>query len=307
VALLDNEQAWPQRRLAVWGGEGCGKTHLLHRWATRRHAAILAGEHLPAALPTGPSAIDDADLAGEHNLLHHLNASAEQGFAVVIASRAAPARWSVRLPDLASRLRAKGHDVHSPTLAGMGEHTHLLSRQITLDTHVDDVVSHIETEELEKVVLVGHSYGGLIITGAADRLDGSGKIASLVYLDALAPVDGSRWSDFNLPAAAEARHASAKKAGGLFMPPPDAAMFGLTDPADIAWGNRRLHDRRRLFPDGRHRLSRPGRISVHRRPQEGHHHQGWRKHQLPGSGSGHLCPSRNCRSLRIRLGRRAVG
>ena len=106
VALLDNEQAWPQRRLAVWGGEGCGKTHLLHRWATRRHAAILAGEHLPAALPTGPSAIDDADLAGEHNLLHHLNASAEQGFAVVIASRAAPARWSVRLPDLASRLRA---------------------------------------------------------------------------------------------------------------------------------------------------------------------------------------------------------
>jgi pimeloyl-ACP methyl ester carboxylesterase len=141
---------------------------------------------------------------------------------------------------VASRLRAKGHDVHRPTLAGMGEHAHLLSRQITLDTHVDDVVSHIETEELENVLLVGHSYGGLIITGAADRLDGSGKIASLVYLDALAPVDGSRWSDFNLPAAAEARHASAKKAGGLFMPPPDAAMFGLTDAADIAWGNRRL-------------------------------------------------------------------
>ena len=141
---------------------------------------------------------------------------------------------------VASRLRAKGHAVHTPTLAGMGEHAHLLSRQITLDTHIDDVVSHIEAEELDKVVLVGHSYGGLIITGAADRLDGSDKIASLVYLDALAPVDGNRWSDFNLPAAAEARHASAKKAGGLFMPPPDAAMFGLTDPAEIAWGNRRL-------------------------------------------------------------------
>jgi pimeloyl-ACP methyl ester carboxylesterase len=141
---------------------------------------------------------------------------------------------------VASRLRALGHTVHAPTLAGMGEHAHLLSRQITLDTHIDDVVSHIETEELGGVVLVGHSYGGLIITGAADRLDGTGRIARLVYLDALAPVDGSRWSDFNTPAAAEARHASAQKAGGLFMPPPDAAVFGLTDPADIAWANRRL-------------------------------------------------------------------
>lgn len=141
---------------------------------------------------------------------------------------------------VADRLRAAGHAVHAPTLAGMGEHAHLLNRQITLDTHVDDVVSHLETEELDHVVLVGHSYGGLIITGAADRLDGSGRIASLVYLDALAPVDGSRWSDFNAPSAVEARHAAAQKAGGLFIPPPDAAMFGLTDPADIAWGNRRL-------------------------------------------------------------------
>jgi pimeloyl-ACP methyl ester carboxylesterase len=141
---------------------------------------------------------------------------------------------------VAQRLRAQGHAVHTPTLAGMGEHAHLLSRQITLDTHVQDVVSFIESEELKEVVLVGHSYGGLIITGAADRLDGSGALARLVYLDALAPQDGNYWSDFNAPAAAEARHASARKAGGLFLPVPDAAIFGLTDPADIAWGNRRL-------------------------------------------------------------------
>ena len=141
---------------------------------------------------------------------------------------------------VARLLRAKGHEVHTPTLAGMGEHAHLLTGQITLDTHVEDVTSFIDSEELQAAVLVGHSYGGLIITGAADRQDGTGAIARLVYLDALVPQDGNRWSDFNAPAAAEARHASARKAGGLFIPPPDAATFGLTDPADIAWGNRRL-------------------------------------------------------------------
>lgn len=106
VALLDNETSWPQARLAIWGGEGRGKTHLLHRWAGRRGARLLQGEHLTLAPPAGASAIDDADLADEPALLHHLNASAEAGFPVLIASRAAPARWAVRLPDLASRLRA---------------------------------------------------------------------------------------------------------------------------------------------------------------------------------------------------------
>ena len=137
-------------------------------------------------------------------------------------------------------LRAEGHAVHAPTLAGMGEHAHLLSRQITLDTHVDDLTGHIESEELTDVVLVGHSYGGLIVTGAADRLEGSGAIQRLVYLDALVPQDGTRWSDFHTPQAAAARHASAKPSGGLFMPAPDASIFGVSDAADLAWVNRRL-------------------------------------------------------------------
>ena len=141
---------------------------------------------------------------------------------------------------VARLLRAQGHAVHAPTLAGMGEHAHLLSKQITLDTHVEDVISHIETEELENVILVGHSYGGLAITGAADRLDGSGRIAALFYLDALVPNHGTAWSDFHKPEAAAARHASARAGGGLFMPAPDVTVFGLTDAADIAWANRRL-------------------------------------------------------------------
>ena len=67
-------------------------------------------------------------------------------------------------------LRAAKHDVHAVTLTGVGERAHLLSRDITLGTHIDDVINLIACEELSDVVLVGHSYGGLAITGAADRL-----------------------------------------------------------------------------------------------------------------------------------------
>lgn len=139
---------------------------------------------------------------------------------------------------VARLLRAAGHDVSTPTLAGMGEHAHLLNRQITLDTHIEDVVSHIETEELTDVILVGHSYGGLVVTGAADRLDGTGKIARLIYVDALAPNDGDTWRSFSTPGAAATRYA--QTADGLFLPPPDIAIYGIVDPADAAWGNRRL-------------------------------------------------------------------
>lgn len=106
VALLAKPAAWPQHRLAVWGEAGSGKSHLLDRWARRHHATRLAGNALSLEPPTGPLAIDDADLAEERPLLHVLNAAAEAGFPVVIAGRAAPARWDKHLPDLDSRLRA---------------------------------------------------------------------------------------------------------------------------------------------------------------------------------------------------------
>lgn len=111
VSLLAKPQAWPQHRLAVWGNAGSGKSHLLDRWARHHRATRLSGEalaHEDLALepPTGPLAIDDADLAAERPLLHVLNAASEAGFSVVIAGRAAPARWDTHLPDLDSRLRA---------------------------------------------------------------------------------------------------------------------------------------------------------------------------------------------------------
>lgn len=101
---------WPDRRLLVWGEPGCGKTHLLHLWARRvgaeyRSAATLSG--IPAEPARTGVAIDDADAPGEEPaLLHLLNLCRDHAVPVLLAARTPPARWSIRLPDLASRLRA---------------------------------------------------------------------------------------------------------------------------------------------------------------------------------------------------------
>ena len=100
---------WPAGRLAVWGGAGCGKTHLLHVWAASCCAIMVRGPDLaaPPGLPAGFGiALDDADGAPERALLHLLNSAAEDGRRVLLAARTPPSRWPTRLPDLASRLRA---------------------------------------------------------------------------------------------------------------------------------------------------------------------------------------------------------
>jgi chromosomal replication initiation ATPase DnaA len=106
LAWLRDTAAWPLGRLVLWGPEGCGKTHLLHAWAGRLGASLLAGPLLAARPPSGPVAVDVADAAPERPLLHLLNAAGEAGLPVLLAGRAAPARWNPVLPDLASRLRA---------------------------------------------------------------------------------------------------------------------------------------------------------------------------------------------------------
>ncbi len=114
LAWLARTDAWPEGRLALWGGAGCGKTHLLALWAEARGARCWSGPSLREwsdppgadARGTGGIAIDDADLAPEEPLLHLLNASAEAGCPVLLAARTPPARWPIRLPDLASRMRA---------------------------------------------------------------------------------------------------------------------------------------------------------------------------------------------------------
>lgn len=104
---LARADEWPSGRFALWGEAGCGKTHLLRVWAAGRGASVIEGSDLRAAEKLrAPLAIDDAEAADERALLHALNDAAEEGRAVLLASRAPPARWATSLPDLASRLRA---------------------------------------------------------------------------------------------------------------------------------------------------------------------------------------------------------
>jgi len=94
--------------------------------------------------------------------------------------------WFYR--DTANELRGRGHVVLPPTLTGVGERFHASGEAITLETHSRDVVGCIEAEELDQVVLCGHSYGGMVITGVADRM--AEPIKTLVYLDAFVPENG---------------------------------------------------------------------------------------------------------------------
>ena len=142
---------------------------------------------------------------------------------------------------VAVRLRAAGHEVFTPTMTGLGERAHLLSPEVGLDTHITDIVSVIEVEELEDVVLAGHSYGGLVITGVADRV--SERLKALVYVDAYVPKDGEGMLDLSLPARRDTILALAREQGdGWRVPPTLAEVFGVRDPADRAWVDRRCTD-----------------------------------------------------------------
>ena len=144
--------------------------------------------------------------------------------------------WSRVLP----LLRAEGYVAHAVTLTGVGDRAHLLSRRIRLSTHIDDVLNLIACEELDDVVLAGHSYGGMVITGVADVLQDRrpGLLRHLVYVDALVPRSRESWASTHPPEVVAARIAAAKDAGGIGFPPPDAEVFGLVG-ADRDWVNRR--------------------------------------------------------------------
>ncbi|HUZ76254.1 MAG TPA: alpha/beta fold hydrolase [Chloroflexota bacterium] len=90
-------------------------------------------------------------------------------------------------------LRAAGHDVYNPSLTGLGERVHLGGPEVDLTTHTLDVLNTIEYEDLHDIVLVGHSYGGMVVTGVADRIPE--KIRHLIYLDAFLPRDGQSLYD----------------------------------------------------------------------------------------------------------------
>jgi pimeloyl-ACP methyl ester carboxylesterase len=111
----------------------------------------------------------------------------------VLAAGAWLGGWSWQT--VAGRLRGQGHDVYPVTLTGLGERRHLARPEVDLDTHITDIINLIEYEELRDVVLVGHSYAGIVITGVADRVPE--RIGRLVYLDSGPVPDGTPFIDMS--------------------------------------------------------------------------------------------------------------
>jgi pimeloyl-ACP methyl ester carboxylesterase len=132
-------------------------------------------------------------------------------------------------------LRAAGHEVHTPTLTGLGERVHLLTPEVGLDTHVEDIRAVLEYEDLRDVILVGHSYGGGVITGVAAVA--AERLGHLVYLDAFVPVHGQSLMDLLAPD----RRAlfESQIADGWRIPAQPLEFFGVTDEADLAWARPR--------------------------------------------------------------------
>ena len=120
---------------------------------------------------------------------------------------------------IAQALRKAGHEAYAPTLTGLGERIHLMNPGINLDTHIADVVNVIKFEQLSDVVLVGHSYGGMVITGVADQLPD--KIRSMVYLDAFVPQNGNALVNFLPPG-----HPPPAAASEYTLAPLPASFFG---------------------------------------------------------------------------------
>ena len=159
------------------------------------------------------------------------------GEAFVLVHGACHGGWCWR--DVADRLRASGHRVFTPTCTGLGERAHLMSREITLDTFIQDIAGVIEAEELRDIILVGHSFGGLPVSGVADIMPD--RIRHLVFLDALLAQPGESAFDGLPPEIVAVRQKAAEDtSGGLSFPAPPPSAFGVTSEADAAWVQRRL-------------------------------------------------------------------
>jgi pimeloyl-ACP methyl ester carboxylesterase len=134
-------------------------------------------------------------------------------------------------------INAAGHRLVTPTYTGVGERVHLANPSIDLETHIQDILNVIKYEDLRDIVLVGHSYGGMVATGVADRA--RDLISQLIYLDAFVPDQGQSLIDLNEPA--RARMQELTKAGDGWRVPPNPTPQD-TSAADLAWLTERRVD-----------------------------------------------------------------
>ncbi len=137
-------------------------------------------------------------------------------------------------------LRAKGHQVFAPSLTGVADRAHLLTKDVALSTHVEDVARLLELEDLREVVLVGHSYGGMVITGVAAKA--AARLARLLYLDAFVPAPGQSAFDLMSPKYVESWRRRAREQGDGYRVPPmlSARAMGVVDAKDAAWVDAKL-------------------------------------------------------------------
>jgi pimeloyl-ACP methyl ester carboxylesterase len=133
-------------------------------------------------------------------------------------------------------LQARGHEVFTPTLTGVADRSHLSSPNVNLDTHITDVANLIRWEELSDVILCGHSYGGCVVSGVADRV--SDRIGALIYLDAFVLENGRCLNDMLPPEVRSERLALAKEVGDGWKLPPIPAEEFKVNPRDRDWVNR---------------------------------------------------------------------
>lgn len=129
------------------------------------------------------------------------------------------------------RLQEAGHTVYTPTLTGLGDRSHLMRRDINLDTHITDVVNVFKWEGISDAVLCGHSYGGWVISGVVEQV--RSQVASMVFLDAYVPRDGETGLDIATPASRDGINLAIKN-GDISRPPPAAEFFKVNE-KDRAW------------------------------------------------------------------------
>jgi pimeloyl-ACP methyl ester carboxylesterase len=216
---------------------------------------------------------------------------------IVLAHGAWSAAWAWK--KMRPLIAGTGHSFFTPTYTGLGERSHLASPAIDLDTHVEDVLGVLQFEDLRDVVLLGHSYGGMVATGVADRA--REKISQLIYLDAFVPRDGQSLFDLVAPEARQRMEETARAGDGWRVQP--LAIPPDTSDADAKWlAERRQSQSIRCFNSPLHltmgEITAPrsyiyctrvtpadtfGRFAARAKAEPG-----WRYHEIDASHSPHV-------------------